>query len=398
MSNDWENIKIKDIADINIETYSSKEDWDFVNYLDTSNITENKIDEIKFIDLTKEKLPSRAKRKVQEFSILFSTVRPNQKHYGIIKESIENFLVSTAFVVINADKTKADPYFLYYLLIQDEIIEFLSMIAEQSTSAYPSIKSSNVENLEFLVPPLKEQQKISKILSSLDEKIEINRKINENLEKQAKEIFKRWFIDYEFPNEEGQPYKSSGGEMIESELGLIPKGWEVKKLESIINISNGRRPKNKIKLKNRQYCIPIIGSSCITGYTDEFLYDEHVLVIGRVGTHGIVQRFKEKIWVSDNAMVIKSNYYEYTNQILNNICYENLNVGSTQPLITQSDIKKHLIKVPINRLINSFEKIVSSLYEKYYFNECEIQKLSSLRDTLLPKLMTGEIDVSEIDI
>lgn len=284
--------------------------------------------------------------------------------------------------------------FLYYLMKYNT----QNLINRESGTVFGSINKRDIEEFEVSIPCNSIQNKISKILSSLDEKIEINRKINENLEKQAKEIFKRWFIDYEFPNEEGQPYKSSGGEMIESELGLIPKGWEVKKLESIINISNGRRPKNKIKLKNRQYCIPIIGSSCITGYTDEFLYDEHVLVIGRVGTHGIVQRFKEKIWVSDNAMVIKSNYYEYTNQILNNICYENLNVGSTQPLITQSDIKKHLIKVPINRLINSFEKIVSSLYEKYYFNECEIQKLSSLRDTLLPKLMTGEIDVSEIDI
>lgn len=284
--------------------------------------------------------------------------------------------------------------FLYYLMKYNT----QNLINREIGTVFGSINKRDIEEFEVSIPCNSIQNKISKILSSLDEKIEINRKINENLEKQAKEIFKRWFIDYEFPNEEGQPYKSSGGEMIESELGLIPKGWEVKKLESIINISNGRRPKNKIKLKNRQYCIPIIGSSCITGYTDEFLYDEHVLVIGRVGTHGIVQRFKEKIWVSDNAMVIKSNYYEYTNQILNNICYENLNVGSTQPLITQSDIKKHLIKVPINRLINSFEKIVSSLYEKYYFNECEIQKLSSLRDTLLPKLMTGEIDVSEIDI
>lgn len=284
--------------------------------------------------------------------------------------------------------------FLYYLMKYNT----QNLINRESGTVFGSINKRDIEEFEVSIPCNSIQNKISKILSSLDEKIEINRKINENLEKQAKEIFKRWFIDYEFPNEEGQPYKSSGGEMIESELGLIPKGWEVKKLESIINISNGRRPKNKIKLKNRQYCIPIIGSSCITGYTDEFLCDEHVLVIGRVGTHGIVQRFNGKIWVSDNAMIIKSNYYEYTNQILNNICYENLNVGSTQPLITQSDIKKHLIKVPINRLINSFEKIASSLYEKYYFNECEIQKLSLIRDTLLPKLMTGEIDVSKIDI
>ncbi|OAT88242.1 restriction endonuclease subunit S [Candidatus Arthromitus sp. SFB-turkey] len=341
-------------------------------------------------NISEEGLNSCSLKMLPKNSILFTSRAP----IGYVAIAENDLCTNQGFKSIIPNEN-VDYMFMYYLMkYNKEIIEAMG-----SGTTFKEVSGTVMKNVYVKIPiDKKEQQKISKILSSLDEKIEINRKINENLEEQAKEIFKRWFVDYEFPNEEGQPYKSSGGEMIESELGLIPKGWEVKKLESIINISNGRRPKNKIKLKNRQYCIPIIGSSCITGYTDEFLYDEHVLVIGRVGTHGIVQRFKEKIWVSDNAMVIKSNYYEYTNQILNNICYENLNVGSTQPLITQSDIKKHLIKVPINRLINSFEKIVSSLYEKYYFNECEIQKLYSLRDTLLPKLMTGEIDVSKIDI
>ena len=341
-------------------------------------------------NITEEGLYSCSLKMLPKNSILFTSRAP----IGYVAIAENDLCTNQGFKSIIPNEN-VDYMFMYYLMkYNKEIIEAMG-----SGTTFKEVSGTVMKNVYVKIPiDKKEQQKISKILSSLDEKIEINRKINENLEEQAKKIFKRWFVDYEFPNEEGQPYKSNGGEMIESELGLIPKGWEVKKLESIINISNGRRPKNKIKLKNRQYCIPIIGSSCITGYTDEFLYDEHVLVIGRVGTHGIVQRFKEKIWVSDNAMVIKSNYYEYTNQILNNICYENLNVGSTQPLITQSDIKKHLIKVPINRLINSFEKIVSSLYEKYYFNECEIQKLYSLRDTLLPKLMTGEIDVSKIDI
>lgn len=391
--------KLKDLCDFIGRGVSPAYTEDKINGVMVINqkcIRDNRInfDLVRFTDINKKKV-SDIKYLKNDDILINSTGVGTLGRIAQIKNVDKNITVDSHVTIVRPNK-EIDPRFLGYNLFMQQ--EFIESLGEGSTGQIELSKTKLSEFVDIEVPPLKEQQKISKNLSSLDEKIEINRKINENLEEQAKEIFKRWFVDYEFPNEEGQPYKSSGGEMIESELGLIPKGWEVKKLESIINISNGRRPKNKIKLKNRQYCIPIIGSSCITGYTDEFLYDEHVLVIGRVGTHGIVQRFKEKIWVSDNAMVIKSNYYEYTNQILNNICYENLNVGSTQPLITQSDIKKHLIKVPINRLINSFEKIVSSLYEKYYFNECEIQKLYSLRDTLLPKLMTGEIDVSKIDI
>lgn len=419
MSNDWENIKIKDIADINIETYSSKEDWDFVNYLDTSNITENKIDEIKFIDLTKEKLPSRAKRKVQEFSILFSTVRPNQKHYGIIKESIENFLVSTAFVVINADKTKADPYFLYYLLIQDEIIEFLSMIAEQSTSAYPSIKSSNVENLEFLVPPLKEQQKISKILSSLDEKIEINRKMNENLEEQAKEIFKRWFVDYEFPNEEGQPYKSSGGEMIESELGLIPKGWEKINLGDICICELGGTPSRK---KNEYWNgnIPWINSGSVNLFriikanemiselglkkSSTKLLPKKTTVIAITGsTLGQVSLLEIDSCTNQSVVGVIPNKnlpYEFIYPYIKANIGELLShkTGGAQQHINSQNVKNLKVIVPNKKSLEQYTDLISPIYEMISKNCFEIEYLSSIRDELLPKLMIGEIDVSEIDI
>ena len=129
------------------------------------------------------------------------------------------------------------------------------------------------------------------------------------------------------------------------------------------------------------------------GYTNDFLYNERILVIGRVGTHGVVQRFKSKVWTSDNTFVIKSETYEYINQILKSIDYSSLNRGSTQPLITQTDIKNVLIVYPKYELLNKFEDITSELLNRVEFNLENNIILSNLRDSLLPKLMSGEIKV-----
>ena len=177
----WKKVRLLDVAKTNVITYSNKEKWKFVNYLDTGNITANKIDSIKYIDLKTEKLPSRAKRKVSYNSIVYSTVRPNQLHYGIIKEQPDNFLVSTGFTVIDVDERKANADFIYYALTQDEITTHLQAIGEQSVSAYPSIKPSDLENLELLLPTIEEQCKIVSILENIDAKIKINENINNNL-------------------------------------------------------------------------------------------------------------------------------------------------------------------------------------------------------------------------
>ena len=193
----WRKIRLGDACVTNADSYSPKEEWKFVNYLDTGNITNNRIDSIQYIDVGNDKLPSRARRKVKKDSIIYSTVRPNQRHFGIIKTQPENFLVSTGFAVIDVDDGMLDADFLYYLLTQPTLVEALHAIAEQSTSAYPSIKPSDIEDLEIQIPELATQKKIADILGSLDRKITQNTEVNENLEEQARSIFQSWFIDYE---------------------------------------------------------------------------------------------------------------------------------------------------------------------------------------------------------
>lgn len=181
MTQNWMPTQIGKICKINQRSYSVKENWPFINYLDTGNITENRLDSIQHIVIGQGNLPSRARRKVALDDIIYSTVRPNQRHYGILREILPNMLVSTGFTVITVDKEKVDSDFLYYYLTQNDIVDSLHAIGEQSVSAYPSIKPSDIESIVVKLPPLPVQIKIGNTLRALDEKIAINTKINNNL-------------------------------------------------------------------------------------------------------------------------------------------------------------------------------------------------------------------------
>ena len=133
------------------------------------------------------------------------------------------------------------------------------------------------------------------------------------------------------------------------------------------------------------------------GYTSEANHTDKILVTGRVGTHGVVQRFESPCWTSDNTLVITSDVYEYTYQILQRIDYHSMNRGSTQPLITQGDMNKVSVLIPDQETLNEYETLVGQLMKQYQANILENNKLSEMRDTLLPRLMSGELDVSGID-
>lgn len=376
----WRKIRLGDACKTNTDSYSPKEEWDFVNYLDTGNITDNRIDSIQYIDVKSEKLPSRARRKVKNDSIIYSTVRPNQRHFGIIKSQPENFLVSTGFAVIDADAQILDADFLYYVLTQATLVEALHAIAEQSTSAYPSIKPSDIEDLEIEIPDIATQKKIADILGSLDRKIAQNTEVNDNLLQQASSIYQAWFEDFVLSD------------------GTCPSDWKHGTLSDIADITSGKRPPVKSTEKKDTAVIPLVGAASVMGYTTEVNHTDKILVTGRVGTHGVVQRFNSPCWTSDNTLVITSDLYEYTFQILQRIDYNAMNRGSTQPLITQGDMNKVSILIPDKETLSNFETLVGQLMEQYEANLFENVKLAELRDTLLPRLMSGELDVSDIDL
>lgn len=274
-----------------------------------------------------------------------------------------------------------DPKFLYYLCQTMPFANF------GGGSAVPTLNRNHIHPLETKIPvKVEDQRRIASILSSLDRKIELNNKINADLEEMAQAIFKNWFVDFE-------PFKD--GKFVNSELGMIPEGWKVGCLGDIAEITSGKRPPKKSKDKTKELFIPLIGASDIMGFTSDVLYERPILVIGRVGTHGVVQRFQEKCWPSDNTLVIESSYYNYVYQLLKGIDYSAINRGSTQPLITQTDVKNTDVIIAPENVLKEYESITSTLFSKHRANIKENSRLSLLRDTLLPRLMSGELEVPE---
>ncbi len=393
---EWKEVKLGEIAKSNQFTYSSKDNWEFANYLDTGNITENRISEIQFIDLTKEELPSRAKRKVRKDSIIYSTVRPNQKHFGIIKNIPENFLVSTGFSVLDIDETRADPDFVYYSLIQYKNTEALHAVAEQSTSAYPAIKPSDIENLPIKLPPLAEQRRIAEILGSLDDKIELNSAINRNLEEQALALFKNWFIDFK-PFGGNMPGDWKEGKL--SDLGTVVGGGTPSKTKKEYYTENGIAwitPKD-LSLHPNKFTSK--GEIDITqeGYDNSSakLMPKASILFSSRAPIGYISIAQNEVCTNQGfkSVVPKQNVgtpyvYFYLKMHIDEI--ENKASGSTFKEASGALMNSLDAIIPSDEVLDAFTALCNPIFEQQENLEGENQRLTTLRDTLLPELMSGE--------
>ena len=378
---EWIRCNIGDVCNTISDTYRG--DSDEVVLVNTSDVLDGKC--MNHQKSPNKDLKGQFKKTFKRDDILYSEIRPANKRFAYIDFDGTDYIASTKLMVIR-HKENIIPQFLYYIITSQAIIEELQMLAESRSGTFPQITFTELANLPIKLPPLSEQAKIVRFLKSLDDKIEVNRRINDNLEQQAQALFKSWFVDFE-------PFKN--GEFIESELGMIPKGWRVGTFGEIMTIASGKRPPKKESSFSHECNIPLVGASDIMGYTNSVLFNEDILVTGRVGTHGIVQRFNYPCWPSDNTLVLKSDYYEYCYQILCTIDYASLNRGSTQPLITQTDIKNQIILIPPYSVLSDFEKYASTLMKAKENNQRSSRRLAELRDTLLPKLMSGELKVNE---
>ncbi len=190
---EWRDVKLGDIVSSNNQSIGKSYPQKIIQYLDTGSITNGKIEGFQEIDI--KEAPSRAKRLVKHQDIIYSTVRPIQRHFGFIENPPDNLVVSTGFSVIETNQKLAHPKFIYYFLSSDETVEELDVIAEASTTTYPSLKPKDIENLDISLPPLKEQKAIAEVLSSLDDKIDLLHRQNKTLEALAQTLFRQWFIE-----------------------------------------------------------------------------------------------------------------------------------------------------------------------------------------------------------
>lgn len=294
--------------------------------------------------------------------------------------------------------------FLYYLLKN-----YSKEITNRETgTVFASINKKGLETIKLPFPSDIEQKAIANILSTLDEKIETNNQINEKLEEMAQAIFKHWFVDFEFPNENGEPYKTSGGEMVESELGLIPIDWKIGDIYNIIDVKYGAAYKSKQFNENGEG-LPLIRIRDLKNanplfYTTEKHPNETIVNIGDI-LLGMDAEFTPTIWKGKKAYLnqrvcqLKPNkdyvhkYYVY--ELIKPFMkfYEHSKVGTTVIHLGKADIDKIRICIPTKEVLKEFSILINPIFQKILEVSNENLLLKEIRDTLLPKLMSGEIRV-----
>ena len=309
---------------------------------------------------------------------------------------------------LRGKKGLADNNYLYYCLKN-----YVHNIKKRSQgSVFDTINLNSFDLMEIDIHDLVSQQKIASVLASLDSKIELNNRINAELEHMAKTIYDYWFVQFDFPISAeyaasvgqpelaGKPYKSSGGKMVWSDelKREVPEGWEVRIISEFGRFVNGKGIEKTKFSKDGIY--PVYGSNGVTGYSNEILFDEPVIAVGRVGAnYGEVHYSLEPCWVSDNAVTaqpVKSFYLWWLIETLKKIDYRKIAGGSAQPLITQGQLKELKFIVPQDDIFIVYNDKVKKNYELLNLNLKENQKLTELRDWLLPMLMNGQVKVGDM--
>ena len=294
---------------------------------------------------------------------------------------------STEYIVLRAKERVSDSDYIYYLSTSPKFREIAiqSMIG---SSGRQRVQQDVLEKAELHIPPLDEQRKIAGILSALDDKIELNNKINRNLEAQAQAIFKSWFIDFE-------PFKN--GKFIDSELGKIPEGWSVSKLTNSLNIKYG---KNLPQSKLTKTGYPVYGANGQIGFFPQIMYKKpQVLISCRGAASGKVITSEKNSFITNNSLILD---YSDTTIPFSFVKYWALSTdfspyvsGSAQPQITIDSLSTMNLTIPDEIILKKFNNIVIPILDKIFSNNAEIIRLSQLRDILLPRLLSGEINISD---
>ncbi|MBQ6227211.1 MAG: restriction endonuclease subunit S, partial [Prevotella sp.] len=249
-----------------------------------------------------------------------------------------------------------------------------------------NINAKTYGNMPITLPPRDIQDKIVDVLKSLDDKIEVNRRINDNLEQQAQALFKSWFVDFE-------PFRDQP--FVESELGMIPEGWRVGTIGELLEIKYGKDHK---KLSDGE--IPVYGSGGLMRKCECALYDGESVLIPRKGTLNNVMYVNEAFWTVDTmfySIPIIDNVVLFTYLYLSGKDLASMNSGSAVPSMTTEILNNMLIVIPTEMVIRDFNITVTSIYSRIKHGNEESRRLAQLRDTLLPRLMSGELRVNEIE-
>ena len=410
MMGEWKKYKLKDVCTIlgdglhGTPIYDDKGEFFFIN---GNNLKDGRIS----IKNDTKRVPyseaNKYKKPLNNRTILVSI---NGTIGNVAKYQDEKCILGKSACFFNV-KENVDLNFIYYVVANQQFKNTITQLATGTTIKNVSLET--MRNYTFCIPPLSIQKQIGKILSSFDDKIELNRRINDNLEQQAQALFKSWFVDFE-------PFKE--GKFVDSELGMIPESWRVCSAETIFKINIGKTPPRKeqqwfTNINNgnvKWISISDLGSNEIfIEDSKEYLTKEAIskfniivvpedtilvsfkLTVGRVGISNCELTTNEAV---ARFYLPKSYFREYTYLSLKNYNYARL--GSTSSIATAVNskiIKNMKLLIPPVTIISEFSKRINPLFKAIRIYENEIRNLSKIRNTLLPELISGELKINDIN-
>ncbi|WP_268625758.1 restriction endonuclease subunit S [Paenibacillus alvei] len=346
---------------------------------------------------------------IQEDDVLLNITGDSVCRCCIVPKEVLPARVNQHVSIIRVDRTKIHPFFVKSILTTNAMQGYMLSLAQAGGTRHALTKGM-IQDFDIPVPELNEQKKIVDILSSLDDKIELNNVINKNLEEMAQALFKRWFVDFEFPNENGEPYKSSGGEFEESELGLIPKGWRVGSLGDIAqnrketvkpeNIPSGTVYIGLEHIPKKQLSLNNFGMSDSLE-SNKVYFRKYDVLFGKLRPyfHKVSITSLDGVCSTD-IIPIYSTDDDYYGYLVSHLFSDNLikavtnsSNGTRMPRTKWKDIAEYSVYIPDRSISSKFNLFFKSVVKQMNENVHSNRSLSQIRDTLLPKLMSGEIRV-----
>lgn len=402
---EWKEYNICQLCDTISETYKGKSNS--VVLINTSDVLEGKV-------LNHKRVPNKGlkgqfKKTFKKNDILYSEIRPANKRFAYINFSPNDYIASTKLMVLRS-KPIVSSHFLFQILKSEIVLKNLQMLAESRSGTFPQITYSELSNVRVKVPPLPVQDKIVGILSALDAKIENNNKINANLEAQAQALFKSWFVDF-------TPFKDQP--FVDSELGPIPQGWKVVSLDDMTSkVGTGLNPRKNFTLgQGSNYYVTIknmynnrvyLDSRCdkITDEAIQKIQKRSKLQVGDllfsgIGTIGRVALINKSPynWNTSESVFNLHPSEEISSEFLYLLLLSNFfqnyvkinTLGGVQQGIRMASLKSFRMALPDRNVLIAFDRIIQPIVADIKRNDDENDSLAALRDTLLPKLMSGEI-------
>ena len=367
-----------------------------------------------------DELKGQFKKTIVKDDILFSEIRPaNRRFAKVTTKNTKDYVVSTKLMVLRKYNEDVDLEYFYYCLTNQPFLDILQRRAENRIGSFPQITFDLLSEYAFPIPPISEQKRISSVISTLDKKIALNRQINQNLEAMAKQLYDYWFVQFDFPDENGRPYKSSGGKMVWNEKLKrdIPISWETKLIDDVAEIYNGATPSTMNEL-NYGGDIVWVTPKDLSDQKQKFVYkgernisqvgydscSTHLLPLNTIlmssrapiGLLAIAktelctnQGFKSFVPKSGNTTIY---LYYYLQHHIRQI--EQLGTGTTFKEVSREDILKFPMLKPSDNVLDLWEEMVSALNDRQLEIQKENESLTKQRDELLPLLMNGQVSVN----